>query len=62
MSLGSTRTGGGPAPSGNGSKPVHFCPPCGAMYTGGTHTCRETKRPAAPAAEREDEREPEAGG
>jgi hypothetical protein len=21
-------------------KPVHFCPDCGAMYTGGTHKCR----------------------
>ena len=61
MSLGSTRSGGGPAPAGNGSRPIHSCP-CGAMYSGGSHACREVKRTAAHAAERENEREPEAGG
>lgn len=33
-----SRGGGGPAPEGNGSRPVHSCP-CGAMYTGGGHRC-----------------------
>jgi len=62
MSRAFSRAGGGPAPAGNGAKPVHSCP-CGAMYSGGSHSCRQAKRaPAAPAAAREEEREPEAGG
>lgn len=36
------KSGGGPPPNGNGGKdPVHFCPECGASWTGnGGHTCR----------------------
>jgi hypothetical protein len=49
---GYSRSGGGPLPTGNGTQPVHSCP-CGAMYTGGRHTCRQTSRQA--------EAEPEAG-
>jgi hypothetical protein len=48
---GSTRTGGGPAPAGNGSQPVHSCGSCGAMYTGGKHACRQTSRQPEPEAE-----------
>jgi hypothetical protein len=33
-------SGGGPTPTGNGSKPIQSCEACGAMYSGGTHTCR----------------------
>jgi hypothetical protein len=36
---GDSRTGGGPLPAGNGSKPVNSCTKCGAMYTGNSHTC-----------------------
>jgi hypothetical protein len=50
-----SRDGGGPAPAGNGlpPQPIHSCP-CGAMYSGGRHTCR--------TATRDTDREPEAGG
>ena len=43
------RGGGGPAPRGNGSKPIHSCDGCGAMYSGGSHACRQ----AAHETERE---------
>jgi hypothetical protein len=60
MSLGWSRSGGGPAPAGNGSKPVHSCD-CGAMFTGGKHVCRTTAQTTtAEAAGRESDRE--AGG
>jgi hypothetical protein len=36
-----SRSGGGPAPTGNGSKPIHSCS-CGAMYSGGNHVCIRT--------------------
>jgi hypothetical protein len=39
-----SRSGGGPPPAGNGSRPVHDCAACGAQYTGGTHRCREASR------------------
>lgn len=37
---GRRRAGGGPPPAGNGRPaPVHTCGNCGAMWTGGAHTC-----------------------
>jgi hypothetical protein len=32
------------------------------MYSGGSHTCRQARRTTGQAADRDDEREPEAGG
>lgn len=58
MFPGLSRSSGGPAPAGIDSKPIHSCP-CGAMYSGGSHACRETKRAAEHAAERAAEREAE---
>jgi hypothetical protein len=39
-----SRDSGGPAPEGNGSTPVHDCDRCGAMWSGGGHTCRQAGR------------------
>jgi hypothetical protein len=40
------RGSGGAAPEGNGSKPIHHCASCGAMYSGGPHICRQADRHA----------------
>ena len=56
-----SRASGGPAPAGNGTRPIHSCP-CGAMYSGGRHTCRQASRNGAAEADHDDDREPEAGG
>ena len=46
-----SRSGGGPAPQGNGSRPVHSCQRCGAMWSGGGHSCRPAER--EPGTEKE---------
>jgi hypothetical protein len=46
MSPGISRSGGGPTPTGNGSQPIHDCTKCGAMYSGGSHTCRQISQDA----------------
>ena len=57
-----SRASGGPAPAGHGTRPIHSCP-CGAMYSGGSHTCRQPSRTQT-AEHDQDQRdpEPEAGG
>jgi hypothetical protein len=45
-----SRSSGGPAPQGNGSRPVYSCEACGTMYTGGPHTCRQAIRHEPTAA------------
>ncbi len=33
-------------PTRTADTPVNFCPKCGAMYTGNSHTCRPGRRPS----------------